>query len=88
MLFGVSCFCGVLLYNYQPRSVERMVVEMLCRQDIRDEVVDYICNSGGCVVDYVVDAVVDCLVVMCERGGVGFYRYCFETVVFMNRVVE
>jgi hypothetical protein len=23
-----------------------------------------------------------------EREGVEFYRYCFETVVFMNRVVE
>ena len=22
------------------------------------------------------------------REGVEFYRYCFETVVFMNRVVE
>jgi hypothetical protein len=39
-------------------------------------------------VDYDVDAIVDCLVVMYEREGVEFYRYCFETVVFMNRVVE
>ena len=28
MLFGVLCFCGVVLYNYQPRDVERMVVDM------------------------------------------------------------
>nr|UWD60657.1 MAG: hypothetical protein [Bacteriophage sp.] len=66
-----------------------MVVEMMCRQDIGDEVVDYIRNSGGeRVVGYDVDAIVDCLVVMYERKGVEFYRYCFETVVFMNRVVE
>lgn len=65
-----------------------MVVEMMCRQDIENEVVDYICNSGGRVVDYDVDAIVDCLVVMYECEGVEFYRYCFETVVFMNRVAE
>lgn len=65
-----------------------MVVEMMYRQDIKDEVIDYICNRGECVVDYDVDAIVDCLVVMYEREGVEFYRYCFETVVFMNRVVE
>ena len=65
-----------------------MVVEMMYRQDIENEVVDYIRNSGGRVVGYDVDAIVDCLVVMCECGGVEFYRYCFETVVFMNRVVE
>ena len=61
---------------------------MMCRQDIEDEVVDYIRNSGGRVVDYDVDAIVDCLVVMYEREGVEFYCYCFGTVVFMNRVVE
>ena len=65
-----------------------MVVEMMCRQDIENGVVDYIRNSGGGVVGYDVDAIVDCLVVMCERRGVEFCRYCFETVVFMNRVVE
>nr|DAI93778.1 MAG TPA: hypothetical protein [Caudoviricetes sp.] len=65
-----------------------MVVEVMCRQDIENEVVDYIRNSGERVVDYDVDAIVDCLVVMWEREGVEFYRYCFETVVFMNRVVE
>ena len=66
-----------------------MVVEMMYRQDIKDEVVDYIRNSGERVLGgYDVDAIVDCLVVMYEREGVEFYRYCFETVVFMNRVVE
>ena len=65
-----------------------MVFDMMCRRDIENEVVDYICNSGGRVVGYDVDAIVDCLVVMYEREGVEFYRYCFETVVFMNRVVE
>lgn len=65
-----------------------MVVEMMYRQDIKDEVIDYIRNSGERVVDYDVEAIVDCLVVMYEREGVEFYRYCFETVVSMNRVVE
>ena len=27
-------------------------------------------------------------VVMYKREGVEFYRYCFETVVFMNRVAK
>lgn len=61
---------------------------MMYCQDIENEVVDYIRNSGERVVDYDVDAIVDCLVVMYEREGVEFYRYCFGTVVFMNRVVE
>lgn len=61
---------------------------MMGRQDIKDEVVDYIRDSGERVVDYDVDAIVDCLVVMYEREGVEFYRYCFEVVVSMNRVVE
>ena len=65
-----------------------MVVGVMYCQDIENEVVDYIRNSGGRVVGYNVDAIVDCLVVMCERGGVEFYCYCFEAVVFMNRVVE
>lgn len=61
---------------------------MMYRQDIKDDVIEYIRNSGERVVDYDVDAIVDCLVVMYEREGVEFYLYCFETVVFMNRVVE
>ena len=61
---------------------------MMCRQDIENEVIVYIRNSGERVVDYDVDAIVDCLVVFYERKGVEFYRYCFETVVFVNRVVE
>lgn len=59
-----------------------MVVEMMYRQDIENEVIDYIRNSGECVVDYDIDAIVDCLVVLYEHEGVEFYRYCFETVVF------
>ena len=70
-------FCGVVLYNYQPRDMERMVIEMMYRQDIENEVVDYIRNSGERVVDYDVDAIVDCLVVMYEREGVEFYRLLF-----------
>ena len=65
-----------------------MVVEMMFRQDIKNEVIDYICNSGERVVDYDVDAIVDCLVVLYNHEGVEFYRDCFEFVVFMNRVAE
>lgn len=65
-----------------------MVVDMMYRQDIKNEVIDYIRNSGERVVDYDDEAIVDCLVVMYEREGVEFYRYCFETVVSMNRVAE
>lgn len=61
---------------------------MMYRQDIENEVVDYIRNSGERVMDYDVDAIVDCLVVMYKHEGIEFYRYCFETVVFMNRVAE
>ena len=65
-----------------------MVIEMMYRQDIENEVIDYIRNSGERIVDYDIDAIEDCLVVMYERKGVEFYRCCFETVVFMNRVAE
>lgn len=65
-----------------------MVVDMMYRQDIKNEVVDYIRNSGERVVDYDVDAIVECLVVLYEHEGVEFYRDCFEFVVFMNRVAE
>ena len=61
---------------------------MMYLQDVENEVIGYIRNSGERVCDYDVDAIVDCLVVMLERKGVEFYRYCFETVVFMNRVAE
>lgn len=60
----------------------------MCRQDIENEVIDYIRNSVERVVDYDVDAIVDCLVVFYECEGVEFYRYCFEFVVSMNRVAE
>ena len=39
--------------------MERMVVEMMYRQDIKNEVVDYIRNNGESVGDYDVDAIVD-----------------------------
>ena len=65
-----------------------MVIEMMCRQDIENVVVDYIRNSGERVVGYDVDAIEDCLVVVYECRGVGFYCYCFETVVFVNCVAE
>ena len=88
MLFGVLCFCGVVLYNYQPRDMERMVVEMMCCQDIENEVVDFIRNGGERVVGCDVDTVGDCFVVVYECRGVEFYCYCFGTVVFVNRVAE
>lgn len=65
-----------------------MVVEMMFRQDIENEVIDYIRNSGERVVDYDVDAIVDRLVVLYDHEGVESYRDCFEVVVFMNRVAE
>ena len=61
---------------------------MMYRQDFENEVIDYIRSSGERVVDYDIDAITDCLVVMYEREGVEFYRYCFEVVVSMNRVTE
>ena len=64
------------------------MVDMMCRQDIKNEVVDCICNSGERVVDYDVDAIVDCLVVLYNHEGVEFYRDRFGVVVFMNRVAE
>ena len=74
--------------SINQRMKERMVVEMMYRQDVENEVVDYIRNSGERVVDYDVDAIVECLVVMYERKGIEFYRYCFEVVVSMNRMAE
>lgn len=65
-----------------------MVFEMMYRRDIENGVVDCIRNSGGCVVGCDVDVIVDCLVVVCECEGVGFYRYCFGIVVSTNRVVR
>lgn len=61
---------------------------MMYRQDIENEVIDYIRNRGGRVMDYDINAIVDCLIVMYKRRGAAFYLYCFETVVFMNRIAE
>lgn len=74
--------------NYQPVSEERMVAEMMGRQDIENGVVDYIRNGGERVVDCDIDAIVDCFVVVYECEGVEFYRNRFEFVVFINRVAE
>jgi hypothetical protein len=56
---GRVVFCGVVLCNYQPKDRERMVVEMMYRQDIKNEVVDYIRNSGERVADYNVNVIDD-----------------------------
>ena len=58
---------------------------MMYRQDIENEVIDYIRNR---VMDYDINAIVDCLIVMYKHRGAEFYLYCFETVVFMNRIAE
>ena len=42
---------------------------MMYRQGIENEVVDFIRNSGERVVGYDVDAIEDCLVVVCECRG-------------------
>ena len=47
--------------------VERMVVEMMYCQDVENGVADYVRVSGGRVVGYGVDAIVDCLVVIVLR---------------------
>ena len=39
---GRVVFCGVVLCNYQPKDRERMVVEMMYRQDIKNEVVVFV----------------------------------------------
>ena len=36
-----------------------MAVDMMCRQDIENEVIDYIRNSGESVADYDVDLITD-----------------------------
>lgn len=87
----MSSACRFVVWYYviiNQRMKKGWWVDMMYRQDVENEVVDYIRNSGECVVGYDGDAIVDCLVVLYEYGGVEFYRYCFETVVFMNRVAE
>ena len=64
------------------------MVEMLYCQDVGNGVVGYIRDSGECVVGYGIGVIVGCFVVVCGRGGVVFYCYCFGVVVFMNRVAE
>lgn len=54
---------------------------MMYRQDIENEVIDYIRNRGERVMDYDINAIVDCLIVMYKHEGAAFYLYCFETVV-------
>lgn len=61
---------------------------MMYRQDIKNEVVGYIRNSGERVEDYNVDVIVDSLVALYERGGVDSYRDWFEAEVFENRIAE
>ena len=57
-------------------------------QDIRNEVVDYIRNSGEDIEDYDVDVIADYLYDAWYCGGEGVYRVCFEPTVFENRITE
>lgn len=52
-------------------------------QDIRNEVIDYIRNSGECVADYDVDAIVDDL---WDCGYDGSQSEFFERAVFEYRI--
>lgn len=69
-----------------------MVVEMMNRQDIKNEVIDYIRNSGESVKDYDVDAIVDILVDYRYNNNTGDDRMdslmvdMFEDAVFNGRI--
>ena len=71
---------------------KRMVVEMMNRQDIKNEVIDYIRNSGESVKDYDVDAIVDILVDYQYNNNTGDDRMdslmvdMFEDAVFNGRI--
>lgn len=64
------------------------MIDMFNMQDIRDEVRDYIRNSGERVEDYDVDAIVDILADLREREGFDSYCDYFEVAVFEHRVAE
>ena len=57
-------------------------------QDIRNEVVDYIRNSGEDTKDYNVDMCVDYLYDALYRDGERAYRAEFEWAVFNFRIAE
>lgn len=69
-----------------------MMVEMMYRQDIKDEVIDYIRNSGESVKDYDVDAIVDNLLDCGYDNNTGdedmdsFMVDMFEVAVFDGRI--
>lgn len=69
-----------------------MVVEMMNRQDIKNEVDDYIRNCGESVKDYDVDAIVDILVDYQYDNNTGDDRMdslmvdMFEDAVFNGRI--
>lgn len=71
-----------------------MVVEMRTVQDIKNEVIDYIRNTGECVADYDVDAIVDNLWDCGYDGNTGDDRMdaamcdMFEDMVFEHRIAE
>lgn len=69
-----------------------MVVEMMYLQDIRDEVIDYIRNSGESVADYDIDAIADNLWDCGYDDNTGddcmdsLMADMFEVVVFNGRI--
>lgn len=65
-----------------------IMIDMFGIQDVRDDVVGYIRDSGERVEDYDVDTIVDDLVDRRRREG--FESYCdyFEVEVFEHRVAE
>ena len=58
---------------------------MMYRQDVENEVIDYIRNSGEGVEDYDVDCIVDNLVVRYRLEGEESYRDIFEFEIFQGR---
>lgn len=69
-----------------------MVVEMMNLQDIKNEVIDYIRNSGESVKDYDVDSIVDILVDYHYDNNTGDDRMdslmvdMFEDAVYNGRI--
>ena len=68
--------------------MDKKMMDMVSVQDVRNDVVNYIRDSGERVEDYNVDAIVDNLFVQRRREGFESYCDCFEVAVFLNRVAE
>lgn len=62
-----------------------MVVEMMYREDIKAEVIDYIRNCGESVKDYNIGAIVDNLLVRYRLEGIESYRDYLGVAVYSER---